>query len=83
MSAACRFFVPGKENNHLVALPSEIDTVARTEIDPPFKDSGTNLLHVAEVSLRNAVESGRDLSGADCVFQRGVPLAKRTEPTII
>lgn len=73
----------GKEHNQLVAVLSEINTVAGAEIDTPFKDSRADRLHVAEVSFRNAVKGGRNLGGTDRVSRLAVPLAERTEPQII
>ena len=57
----------GKEDNQLVAVVSEINAVAGTEIHPPLKDPRANSLRVAEVSLRNAVEGGCDFRGSDRV----------------
>ena len=67
---------PGKKDDDALAVLTEVNPVARSEINPALEDTRTNTLHVGEVPQPYSVKGS-------CHFSRGFrvqaiqPFAKR------
>jgi hypothetical protein len=54
-----------QEDHQRLAVPPEIDAVARPEVDPVFQDTLADALHVGEIALLHPGDGARHLGAGD------------------
>jgi len=70
----------GQQDDDRLAIPSEINPITRTKIDPIFQHTFSHAFYIGEIALLDAGERTDDL-GAGCrvqfrePFGEGTPLA--------
>jgi hypothetical protein len=67
----------GQQDDDRLAIPSEINPITRTKIDPIFQHTFSHAFHIGEIALFDASERADDL-GAGCRVQFREPFGEGT-----
>ena len=63
------FGATDEQDHNLVTLPTKIDAISRSMVDPEFTNAVTNALAIAEVSQPNSIQTNSD-------FGAGLPITQ-------